>query len=162
MRVRRAQARLCGRDARAPGALNDRRWSKPMNPKTAASRAKRLRRNSTDAERVLWRHLRNKRLLGYKFRRQAVIGRYIVDFVCFSQNLIVELDGGQHPAQSGYDAKRTEWLQSRGYRVLRFWDNEALGDVDSVLERIMLELGEGGASQTSRGGTVRGGGGDAG
>ena len=118
-----------------------------MNSKTATSRAKRLRRDSTDAERALWRHLRNKRLLGYKFRRQAPIGQYIVDFVCFSQNLIVELDGGQHLTQRDYDAKRTEWLQSRGFRVLRFWDNEALGDADSVLERIMLELGgDGGAS----------------
>ena len=112
-----------------------------MDSKIAAARAKRLRRDSTDAERALWRHLRNKRLLGYKFRRQAPIGRYIVDFVCFSQNLIVELDGGQHLTQRDYDAKRTEWLQSRGFRVLRFWDNEALGDADSVLERIMLELG---------------------
>ena len=117
-----------------------------MNSKTTAARAKRLRRDSTDAERALWRHLRNKRLLGYKFRRQAPIGQYIVDFVCFSQNLIVELDGGQHLTQRDYDAKRTEWLQSRGFRVLRFWDNEALGDVDSVLERIMLELGGDGAS----------------
>ena len=117
-----------------------------MNSKTAAARAKRLRRGSTDAERALWRHLRNKQLLGYKFRRQAPIGQYIVDFVCFSQNLIVELDGGQHLTQQDYDAKRTEWLRSRGFRVLRFWDNEALGDTDSVLERIMLELGGDGAS----------------
>ena len=117
-----------------------------MDSKTAASRAKRLRRNSTDAEKTLWRHLRNKRLLGYKFRRQAPIGQYIVDFVCFSQNLVVELDGGQHPAQANYDAERTKWLRSRGFRVLRFWDNEALGDVDSVLERIMQELGKGEAS----------------
>ena len=78
-----------------------------------------------------------------------------MDFARFSQNLIVELDGGQHLAQSDYDAKRAKWLRSRGYRVLRFWDNEALGDADSVLERIMLELGKGGASQTSRSGTVR-------
>ena len=106
-------------------------------------RAKHLRKNSTDAERALWKHLRKKQLLGCKFRRQASIGRYIVDFVSFSQNLIIELDGSQHQTQTNYDAKRTEWLQSQGFTVLRFWNNDALANTDSVLERIMLELEKG-------------------
>ena len=111
-----------------------------MNANPPAERAKHLRKNSTDAERALWKHLRNKQLIGCKFRRQAPIGNYIVDFVCFSQSLIIEVDGGQHLTQTDYDAKRDKWLQSQGFTVLRFWDNDALADTDSVLERIMLEL----------------------
>ena len=122
-----------------------------MNAQTPAERAKHLRKNSTDAERALWRHLRNKQLLGCKFRRQAPIGHYIVDFVCFSQSLIIEVDGGQHQTQADYDAKRYKWLQSQGFTVLRFWDNDALANTDSVLERIMLELEKGERPSTIKG-----------
>ena len=113
-----------------------------MSSQMNTTRARQLRKNSADAERALWKRLRNKQLLGCKFKRQAPIGRYIADFACFSRNLIVELDGGQHLAQEEYDAERSEWLRSQGFRVLRFWNNDALADTDSVLERIMLELGE--------------------
>lgn len=105
-------------------------------------RARVLRKQQTDAERLLWKHLRGQRLAGCKFRRQQVIEPYIVDFVCLDPKLIVEADGGQHAEQTGYDAKRTVFLESLGYKVLRFWDNEILCDVDSVLARIRESLYE--------------------
>ena len=71
-----------------------------------------------------------------KFRRQFPVGRYIVDFVCREHSLIIEIDGGHHRDQQEYDAARTEWLQSQGYEVLRFWDNDVLTELDSVLESI--------------------------
>ena len=106
------------------------------------SRARKLRSNATTAERVLWYHLRCRRLAGFKFRRQHVIGGYIVDFVCLSRRLIVELDGGQHAERAAYDRRRTRYLVSRGYRVLRFWNNEMLRDVEGVLEVILGVLWE--------------------
>ncbi|MBI3249563.1 MAG: endonuclease domain-containing protein [Deltaproteobacteria bacterium] len=106
-----------------------------MNP----VRAKELRKNSTDAERALWRQLRAHRLARYKFRRQQPIGRYIVDFVCFEKQLIVELDGGQHTEQVAYDAERTAWLQAQRFQVLRFWNSEVLRDIESVVEVILRE-----------------------
>lgn len=103
------------------------------------AKAKELRRNSTDAERVLWRQLRAHRLAGYKFRRQQPIGRYIVDLVCFEKCLIIELDGGQHAEQVTYDGERTTWLQSQGFRVLRFWNHEVLQNIEGVMEVILRE-----------------------
>ena len=103
----------------------------------ALDTARRLRRNSTEAERVLWRHLRNRQLGGCKFRRQQPLGSYVVDFACFEKRLIVEVDGGHHDEQASQDAKRDDWLRSRGYRVLRFWNNQILGDVDSVKQAIL-------------------------
>jgi primosomal protein N' (replication factor Y) len=94
--------------------------------------ARDLRRRSTDAERALWHHLRNRTLTGCKFRRQHPIGPYIVDFACVERALIVELDGGQH-VQSNADARRTDLLQSEGFRVLRFWNNDALMQIETVL-----------------------------
>ena len=94
--------------------------------------ARRLRQNATDAERVLWQQLRASRLGGHKFRRQASIGRYIVDFACFEVCLIVEVDGGQHAERQQQDAQRTAWLASQGFRVLRFWNTEVLGDMEAV------------------------------
>jgi len=94
----------------------------------------------TDAERRLWRVLRGKQLAGYKFRRQAPIGKYIVDFVCFEKKLIVELDGGQHASQEQQDEIRTRWLQSQGYRVIRFWNNEALACTDGIFQLIQEAL----------------------
>ena len=100
-------------------------------------RARTLRQNPTDPERLLWRHLRARGLGGYKFRRQHVIGRYIVEFVCVSAKLVVELNGGQHADRAAYDERRTRFIESHGYRVVRFWNNDALRDVDSVLEVIL-------------------------
>jgi very-short-patch-repair endonuclease len=98
--------------------------------------ARKLRRDSTDAERLLWMHLRARRMAGRKFRRQVVIGPYIVDFVCFDAGLIIEADGGQHLEQQPEDDARTAFLESSGYKVLRFWNNEILCDTESVLEQI--------------------------
>ncbi len=102
--------------------------------------ARRLRRRQTDAERRLWARLRDRRLLGVKFARQVPVGPYIVDFCCRERKLIVELDGGQHAMHAVYDVGRTAFLQRLGYRVLRFWDNDALGNTDGVLERIAQAL----------------------
>jgi very-short-patch-repair endonuclease len=100
-------------------------------------RARGLRRNMTDAERWLWRHLRNRHLMGSKFRRQHEIDRYIVDFVCPEASLIVERDGGQHAERMAADADRTRRLESLGYRVRRFWNNDVLTNTEAVLEVIL-------------------------
>ncbi|MDD9876157.1 MAG: DUF559 domain-containing protein, partial [Magnetovibrio sp.] len=99
-----------------------------MSSKTA----RRLRQNPTEAEKSLWARLRNRQLAGHRFRRQAPIGRYVVDFVCHEAKLIVEIDGGQHAAQADADTKRTEWLKGEGFRVIRFWNNEMLENLDGV------------------------------
>ena len=104
------------------------------------AKARQLRRQSTDAERKLWAILRNRQLTGYKFRRQVPMGSYIVDFVCFEKNIVVELDGGQHQAQHGYDGNRTQWLQSAGFRVIRFWNNQVLSETDGVVQAILATL----------------------
>ncbi len=103
---------------------------------TQIPRVRKLREQSTDAERLLWSKLRDRRMMNCKFRRQFPVGRYIVDFVCREYNLIIELDGGHHREQQQYDAVRTEWFQSRGFEVLRYWDNVVLTGLDSVLESI--------------------------
>ena len=95
--------------------------------------AKRLRGQSTDAERLVWNRLRNRQLLDCKFRRQQPIGPYIVDFCCMEKLLVVELDGGQHMLQQERDASRSAYLMERGYRVLRFWNNDVLAQIESVL-----------------------------
>jgi len=102
--------------------------------------ARGLRRRQTDAERRLWARLRDRRLLGAKFARQVPIGPYVVDFCCRERKLIVELDGGQHAAHADHDAARTASLRALGYRVLRFWDNDALANTDGVLRRIVEVL----------------------
>lgn len=107
--------------------------------------ARRLRRELTDAERRLWTHLRAGRLAHMRFRRQEPLGPYVVDFVSRRCRLIIELDGGQHNEEDERkrDRARTDWLQTRGYRVLRFWDNEVLLNTEGVLEVIrenLLEL----------------------
>ena len=104
------------------------------------SLAQKLRREMTDAERLLWYHLRDRRLDGFKFRRQVVIDSYIVDFCCLDAKLIVEADGGQHNEQHQLDESRTDFLKRRGYRVMRFWNNEILNETTAVLERIHGEL----------------------
>ena len=102
--------------------------------------ARALRTGQTDAECALWRQLRDRQLLGRKFRRQHEVGPYIADFVCTDAWLIVELDGGQHAERAQQDARRTEWLQRAGYRVLRFWNDDVLKSMDLVLEQIVAAL----------------------
>lgn len=98
-------------------------------------RAQALRKRQTDAEAKLWRALRGQ-ALGVKFRRQVPLGSYIVDFLCYHPRLVIEVDGGQH-ADNPYDAKRDAWLEAEGFRVLRFWNNEVLGNLEGVLQVIM-------------------------
>ena len=105
--------------------------------------ARKLRRNQTDAERRLWQHLRNRRLGGFKFRRQHVIAPYVVDFVCIDRFVIVELDGGQHSEQREHDDARSGFLASKGFNVLRFWNNDVLGNTDAVLNDIYTALSKG-------------------
>jgi very-short-patch-repair endonuclease len=100
------------------------------------SRARALRNNPTDVEKLLWRQLRMWQLDGYKFRRQQPLGNFIVDFVCLDKRLIVELDGGQHAERSDDDANRDAWLSKQGFTVLRFWNNDVLKHVEGVTERI--------------------------
>ncbi len=106
----------------------------------ARSNARELRRNPTDAERMLWRHLRLRQFEGYKFRRQQLLGRCIVDFVCLEKRAVVEVDGGHHSTQVLYDENRSTWLESQGFRVLRFWNHEVLKDIDAVKEVIWQAL----------------------
>jgi very-short-patch-repair endonuclease len=101
-------------------------------------RTRQFRANATDAERRLWRELRVLKLKGLHFRRQTPMGRYYVDFVCHGANLVVELDGRQHSGSSAvaHDMKRTEFLHSRGYTVLRFWNFEVMRNRQSVVDAI--------------------------
>ena len=100
--------------------------------------AKQLRNSETEAEKFLWTLLRAKKLNGVKFRRQAPIGVYVVDFVSFEKKLIIEIDGGQHSAEKNkeYDGIRTRWLESQGFRVIRFWNNDISQNIDGVITRI--------------------------
>jgi very-short-patch-repair endonuclease len=102
--------------------------------------AKSLRSHQTEAEQRLWYHLRAHRFMEMKFKRQKPIGRYIVDFICVERQLIIELDGGQHAEQLAYDRQRDAWLRSKGYTVLRFWNNEVMQQLEGVLEQIRLTL----------------------
>lgn len=112
-----------------------------MSPK---SNARRLRRDQTSVEQKLWSRLRDRQLEGHKFRRQVPLGRFIVDFSCYDARLVIELDGGQHAeaAESTADGERTQWLEGRGFRVLRFWNNEVEENLDGVLVRILETLTE--------------------
>ena len=99
-------------------------------------RARALRRDQTGVELRLWRHLRNRQLAGYKFKRQVPRRQYIVDFLCDDAKLVIELDGGQHAMQIAYDAHRTAVLEADGYRVLRFWNIEVIENLDGVIDAI--------------------------
>jgi very-short-patch-repair endonuclease len=94
----------------------------------------------TLAEQALWRAIRGKQLEGPRFRRQHPIGPYIADFACIDKSMVIELDGGQHQERAEYDARRTEVLQLHGWRVLRFWNNEVLSNLDGVLASIVDAL----------------------
>ena len=99
--------------------------------------AKRLRQNQTDAEKKTWRILRSRTLAGHKFRRQHLIGPYIVDFVCLDARLIIEIDGGQHAStEAARDARRDAWLKTQGFTILRYWNNDVLTTLTGVLEHI--------------------------
>ncbi|MBF6023077.1 endonuclease domain-containing protein [Lysobacter niastensis] len=103
-------------------------------------KSRQLRRQATDAERTLWRHLKGRQLGGHKFRRQFPIAGYIADFACVEARLAIELDGGQHLDAVQYDAQRTRKLATNGYRVLRFWNDDVLLRTEAVLEEIMRNL----------------------
>ena len=108
--------------------------------KQCVQRARQLRRESTDVEQRLWWLLRDRRLVGRKFRRQHSIGPYFADFACIERKIIVELDGGQHVERCAYDDRRSTWLEAHGWRVLRFWDDDVLLRMDDVLEMIVGAL----------------------
>ena len=101
-----------------------------------------MRHRQTDAEKKFWWKVRNRNLGGFKFKRQYPIGRYIADFVCLERYLIVELDGDQHGEQRAYDAIRTAFLESRGFRVMRFGNYSVLTNVEGVVEGVWLALKE--------------------
>ncbi|MCD9027027.1 DUF559 domain-containing protein [Luteimonas sp. BDR2-5] len=100
--------------------------------------ARSLRREMTDAERLLWYHLRNRQLMGVKFRRQHPVGPFVVDFLSLEARLVVEVDGSQHSA--GVDAGRTRFLERRGFRMLRLWNHDVLVRTEQVLEAIHAAL----------------------
>lgn len=98
-----------------------------------------LRRNMTDAEKLLWQRLRSGQLNGYKFRRQHPFGDFILDFVCLGNRLVIEIDGGQHN-ESVKDALRDQVLGEAGFRVMRFWNNQVLNEIEAVVQAIWFEL----------------------
>ena len=110
-----------------------------MRGKRSHAREHSLRRNQTEAERALWTLLRDRRLLGVKFRRQHRLGPYIVDFAAVEQRLVVEVDGSQH-LDSTSDETRTRYLEALGFSVLRFWNDDVLARRDLVLHSIALAL----------------------
>ena len=112
------------------------------NDPTLKERRRELRRNQSDAERVLWAKMRNKQFFGIKFFRQYSIGPYILDFYCPTAKLAVELDGGQHNQSDKRerDAARSEYLKAQGIDVMRFWNNEVLLDIESVLSKVALKV----------------------
>jgi very-short-patch-repair endonuclease len=106
----------------------------------AHTRARTSRQNMTEAEKRVWQILRSHQTEGYRFRRQVPIGRYIADFACDAARLIVEIDGGQHARSSPHEAERSGFLQTEGYRILRFWNNEVLANLDGVHRAIAEAL----------------------
>ena len=112
---------------------------KRAKPK-AYERARALRKELTPAERKFWYVLRGNKLNGVSFRRQHAIGNYIVDFVSIKKKLIIELDGSQHLEQTEYDEERTKYLESQGYKVIRFWNNQIEREMDGVIRVIELML----------------------
>ena len=113
------------------------------NPKRSTPkimhRAGKLRKELTPAEHKLWAYLRGDKL-GVNFRRQHAIGKYIADFCCVKSKLIIELDGSQHLEQAEYDAERTKYLETQGYRVIRFWNNQVMNEIDGVILVIMAAI----------------------
>jgi 5-methyltetrahydrofolate--homocysteine methyltransferase len=112
-----------------------------MNKKSSTNNARLFRKTPTGPEQVLWSRLRNRQL-GFKFRRQQPIGKYIVDFACIKLRLLIELDGEHHtqPGNIANDRERTKWLESQGYLVLRFWNNEVTTNLDEIIAKIKETL----------------------
>jgi very-short-patch-repair endonuclease len=111
-----------------------------MRDPVAQYRSRTLRNHATDAERHLWQHLRRRQLGGHRFRRQVPIFGYIADFACLDAKLVIELDGGQHQQHSSYDERRDRRIEARGFRVLRFWDNQVFQETSAVLDIILRAL----------------------
>ena len=105
---------------------------------------KNLRHNQTIPEQILWKALRSRRFGGFKFRRQVQIGNYIVDFICYDKNLVIELDGREHltPEKLEYDAKRTVFLQERNYRIVRYYNTDVFNHLEDVLQDLWERLQE--------------------
>jgi very-short-patch-repair endonuclease len=122
------------------GASQKRRHTHLAQDQQILNHAQILRRQLTDAEKKLWSLLRSRQLEKFKFRRQCPIDHYIADFVCLERRLILELDGGQHGSTQTYDAKRTAYLESQGFHVVRFWNNDVLGNPEGVVEIILNHL----------------------
>ena len=109
---------------------NDKAYSRPT------LRSRELRNNATDAERKLWPHLSARKLRGVRFNRQFPVGQFICDFVSREKRLVIEIDGGHHATNVEYDSRRTQFLNSQGYVVLRFWNNDVIDNLDGVLMMI--------------------------
>ena len=124
----------------ATAYINDKRF--PHDDPHLMHNGRNLRKNMTPAEQRLWKHLRGKRLGGYRFRRQQPLGQYILDFVCVDAKLVIEIDSGQHAEQTAYDETRTRYLQNLGFTVIPFWNNEVLQQTDAVLTAILHKLEE--------------------
>lgn len=107
-----------------------------MKDNILKSNSRALRNNQTEAEKKIWYFLRLRNLNNRKFRRQFVLGKYIVDFICFENKLIIEIDGGQHAENKIKDQIRDEWLKSQNFTLLRFWNNEVLENTEAVIEKI--------------------------
>jgi very-short-patch-repair endonuclease len=120
------------------------RQNHPMPPKRANPKsyetARHLRKLPTPAEKKLWMALRGNKLKGLHFRRQHAIGKYIIDFICVKRKLAIELDGTQHLEQSDYDIQRTAYLESQGYKVIRFWNDQIMNDIEGVIRSIEAAL----------------------
>ncbi len=112
-------------------------YSSYMDKSTKTSLARKLRRTQSNAEAIFWREVRGRLLAGFKFRRQVPIGNYIVDFVCESAKLIIELDGNQHADTEETDLARTDVLEAKGYRVVRFWNDDVYDNLDGVISEIL-------------------------
>jgi very-short-patch-repair endonuclease len=110
------------------------------NAMKLTNNARLLRKNQTDVEQLLWKQLRNRNLSNHKFRRQLPVDPYIVDFACLELKLIIELDGGQHANRINYDDQRSLFLEQRGFKVIRFWNNDVIENTAGVLETIRLAV----------------------
>jgi very-short-patch-repair endonuclease len=101
------------------------------------SHSRQLRRDQTPAENILWKYLRNRQLGGHKFRRQMVLGKFIVDFFCSESQLVIEVDGDTHSGREGYDTQREAWLKAQGLTVIRFTNKDVAENLEAVLEIIL-------------------------
>ena len=124
-----------GGEGRDEGSLG-----KNSSPSAEARRSRHLRRNQTKAEEIFWNAVLDRRLRNFKFTRQFAIGRYTVDFACRLRRVVVEIDGGQHGVKKKQDDQRTAILEAHGYRVIRFWNNEVIENIEGVLIKLLSFL----------------------